>query len=516
MPGWPPKPWRAARELASLLDELAVVDWRQPSWWAVVGAGAALEQIARQAPPEVAGLTSNGGPRADTFMARALPAALEPAGRIARAVAAARAAVEALDRLDGRFPGQPLRCSLDARASALRRHSLTRPRRVLFATPGGVHAADLDADPAGDHALAASLVAACAGRPVAAGLRRIDPAGDRPLDAAIAVSLFTEEPATARHAHRRCWNAGGGPWLGLAWSAELELVTTCHAVVDGYGHAQIARAVFQTLDRRLAAPTVLEAAARRAGALPLAPAPVLPGASPLGVSSCVLEQPLCFAEALYATACALEQFHRRTWSRSARTAARFTPTLQVPVAPGRRGDPERLRRRVVPGLLAVAMRDGQVEPFERFQQRVPIWLAREAAAAGVLSRLRAAAAHAPLPTGLKQDLMTAGAVPHRWLPPVSILAGRGCLSSLRFPDDERLDEPMLAVSAPALDPAPGDPDGGSVITLVHHAGGCAVTVSGTGLAGSAATASQLLALWRSELDAIRRPARVANPGAARN
>lgn len=488
---------RSARELRALLDEIAEIDWRHPAWWTLVAATAAFERWPVRAERDVEDdyVTSDGGPGADTFMARPRPLA-DAARELAAAVVGARAALDALDALDGSLPGQPLRRQLDRRGRLARRRQLARPRRVVFATPTGAYGAELAGDPSADVELVRELARACVRAPASARrLERVASDDDRPLDAALGVSLAIEEPSTARHAHRRCWNAGGGPWLGLARTPELAAVTTSHLVVDGYGHALIARAVFAGVDAGV--PDTLIAAARRelAGAA-LPPAAVLAEARPLGVAVADLDARPSFAELLYATAWASERAYRRHWSDAARARARFSPTVQIPIAPGDRRDPDRARRRVVPGLVALRMRDGELESPEALRARLGALLAREAACAGVLGRMREAALRMPLPSAFKRRSVAAGGAPHRLLPPVEVLAGRSCISALAFPRGDEPADSIYAVSAPALDASPADPRGGTVVTVVHTA----VAISGTGLAGTAAGARAFLDDWRTGLD----------------
>ncbi len=484
---------RSIGELRAQLGDLADIDWRHPAWWLAVAGTAALEWLPARADADAAIVTSDGGPRADTFMARSRPAPVDPAERVVRAIARARAAVQVIDRLGDAFPAQPLRCQLDARGSIVRRRPLPRRARVVFATPTGAYAAVMDDDPSADWLLAAELARACSEAPaIGRRLQRIDGAGAELPDAAVTVSVLDEEPATARHLHRRGWSGAGGPWLGLGDAGGLEIVSTAHLVVDGYGHAHVALALFADEDRLAAEPAVT-AAARRLSAAMASPAPALPGALPLGVATAVTSGSGGLAELVHATATALEAHCRRDVPAVARRRARFTPTFQIPIAPGDPGDPHRLARRVVPGLFALRMSDGEIEPLHSVRWRLRRAIEHEVASAGALTRMRDAAARAPVPARLKRALLSPGVTPRRWLPPVEVLGGRGCLSSLRLPSPPA--SPLWAASAPALDPTPGDPRGGTVVTVVHGAGELAITVSGTGLAGTAAGARGFLDAW---------------------
>ena len=482
---------RGVGELRDQLGELADIDWRHPAWWLALAGTAALERLPAGDDADAAIVTSNGGPRADTFMARTRPTRTGPAERVVRAVARARAAVQVIDRLADAFPDQPLRCQLDARGSIVRRRPLPARPWVVFATPTGAYAALLDADPATDRLLAAELARACAEAPsIGHRLTRVDGEGAEPADAAVTVSLLDEELATARHTHRRGWSRAGGPWLGIADAGGLEVASTAHLVVDGFGHAQLASALFAAEDELATAPSLVAAARRLSTAMASTAAPALPGALPIGVATAVMAGPGGLAELIHATATALEAHCRRDLPPAARRRARFTPTIQIPIAPGRAGDPDRRARRVVPGLFALRMDRGEIEPLHSVRWRLRNVIEREIASAGVLTRMREAAARAPVPARLKRALLSPGVTPRRWLPPVEVLGGRGCLSSLRLPSPPVA--PLWASSAPALDPTPGDPRGGTVVTVIHGHGELAITVSGTGRAGTAAGAQSFL------------------------
>lgn len=96
-----------------LIDEVIEANWRHPGWWAIAAwlRAGTLAQIPAESLYD-AFLTRNAGPRSDTFMARPIAAAAAPE-RIARAVARAEAAVEAIAALDGTFPGQEMACAIE-------------------------------------------------------------------------------------------------------------------------------------------------------------------------------------------------------------------------------------------------------------------------------------------------------------------------------------------------------------------------------------------------------------------
>ncbi len=459
----------SAREIASLLDEIAAVDWRRPAWWGLVAGTALLERLARSAdgPLYPVYLSVNGGPRADTFMARDRAPARSVAARVARAVARARAATAALATLDGRFPDQPLRCALRSRGGWLVREPAPLDR-AAFLTPRGVLVADL-ADP---ERLARALEAACAGPP-------LPPPRGAP---AVAVSLLDHGVATARHLHRLAWTDGRGPWLGLGQAEGLEVVTTCHFVVDGYGHGRISAETFAALDR---------APDRGEGAPVDWPAAEVAGAEALGFAAARVPAPRT-PRAIYALGRALLAHFGNGTS--------FSPTFQIPVAPGGKDDPERRRRRVLFALASLRLVDERPEPFESFARRLETIAAREADGKGVLTRILRATTQAPLPAGLRRRLLTSEGRTHARVPPIEVLAGRGSLSAIRYPEDERPPAPLYAVSSPALAAPAHDPRGAVVLTLVHHGEEATATLCGNGLAGTPAGARAFLDTWRAALD----------------
>src|SRR5262249_58914584 len=114
------------------------------------------------------------------------------------------------------------------------------------------------------------------------------------------------------------------------------------------------------------------------------------------------------------------------------------------------------RRRLLFGLRALRMRDGEFESFEAFRARLESLLPREAAAAGLLSRVLFATSNVPLPTSWRRRLLASRGEPHPLLPPVEVLAGRGQLSLIRFGKGERPPGPLYAPPAPPLvDPPRG-------------------------------------------------------------
>jgi len=461
-----------ARRTRELHDELIALAPDDPRWWLLAGAAAATEGW-RARPGYV---VSGGDPDADTFIGARVAPLADP---IDDALARARAAATAIRALDGRLPDQPLAVAIEngERVAA----SLDV---AAFAAGAGCLVASL-ADPT----LPAQLAALVRGEAHARW------SGPPPF---VCVSLGDEPIATARHGHRRAWRdssgaaAPAGPWLGLGRAGELSIVSTCHMIVDGYGHAWIA----SLIHRELAAPAASPGHPR-----PLLPplAPV-PDVVPLGVAWRPIdgEAPRALPLA-YALGCLL---HREAGCR----AARFSPTLQIPVAPGHPADPGRRLRRVMPAAVSVRFDDGEPEPFERFAARARATLDRETAGNGLCARLVAAARAAPAPLAWKRRHFAATRPP--WLDRLSggiadVLGGRACVSRIR------LDLPSpasCAVSSPARLASEADPLGACVATVIDNGTEAALTICGSGLVGREGSASAIL----DELLTKIRSSRAAN------
>jgi hypothetical protein len=439
------------RRTAALQGELAAIAEVEPWWW-LLAAGVAIAET--RAPPEIY-LACDAEADADTFMGYRAPRSRDP---VAGAIARAQAARTALRELDGSLPEQPLAVTID------RTHStLTRPSQLdvaAFAIGDRCLIARLD-----DPALAAQLGAVLAG----AAPPRWD--GAAPF---VCVSIGDEPLETARHGHRRAWTESGGPWLGLGCAGEVAVVSTCHVILDGYGHALIAS--------RLAALTA-HAAPVHAAATPALPALApIRGAVPLAVAWQELAHPSPRLLPLaYELGCLL---HRQAGRRD----ARFSPTIQIPVARGSKSDPLRLRRRVVSATLSVRFHDGMPESFAAFEARVRGVFAREAAGTGLVSRLLAAARAVPVPVAWKRSGISAKR--SRWLEGIAeVIGGRALLSRIA------MDVPvpaMLAASSPSRLASDGDPVGGCVISIVDDGTRGAITVCGSGFAGTAARAAGFL------------------------
>lgn len=431
------------RRAATLHGELAAIAEVDPRWWLLAGGAA----VAEASPARGGYLASDADPAADTFLGYVAP---WPADPIADAIARARAARTAVRELAGSFPDQPLAVTIRRAAEAVLEPSALAV--AAFAIGDRCIAADLD-----DPRLTDRLTGA------------LPPARDLAVPF-VCISIGDDPLATARHAHRRAWRAGAGPWLGLGRAGELATVSTCHLVVDGYGHAR--------LTSRLAALCPPTGAA--GPALPCLPA--VPGAQPLGVAWRPLAVPAPRALPLAYQLAAI--LHRR----AGRPGAGFSPTLQIPVAPGARDDPDRRARRVVAAAVSLRLIDGAPEPYAAFEARARGILAREAAGHGLVSRLLAAARAAPAPLAWKRRGI--GANRPRWLERFAeVIGGRACLSRIAL--DAPL-PPTCAVSSPARMAGAADPIGGCVITLIDDGERAAITACGSGLAGTPGEAAALL------------------------
>jgi len=289
----------------------------------------------------------------------------------------------------------------------------------------------------------------------------------------VCVSIGDEPIETVRHGHRRAWTERGGPWLGLGRAGDVAVVSTCHLIVDGYGHARIAARIAE-----------LSAQADDAGH----PGPEPPalgavaGAVPLAITWRDLPRPAPrLVQLAYELGCIL---HRR----AGRPDARFSPTIQIPVARGRKDDPLRLRRRIVSATTSVRFEAGAPEPFAAFEARVRDVFAREADGSGLVSRLLAAARAVPVPVSWKRNGISAKRP--RWLEAVAeVIGGRALLSRIA------MDCPvpaMCAASSPSRLASDSDPFGGCVITIVDDGERGAITVCGSGFVGTADRAAAFL------------------------
>jgi hypothetical protein len=452
-----------AHRTAALQGELAAIADAHPWWWLLAGGVAVAETRARS---EVY-LACDAEPDADTFMGFRAP---RPRELVIDAIHRATAARTALRELEGSLPDQPLAVTIDHSRGAR-----TRPSTLdvaAFAVGTRCLTARLD-----DPTLAAQLAAVLAGG---------DPprwSGATPF---VCVSIGDEPLETARHGHRRAWTERGGPWLGLGRADQLAVVSTCHLIIDGYGHALItARIAAITALGALGAPGALPALAAGEASVHAHPAPLLgpvAGAVPLAVTWRELPRP---TPRLIPLAYELGRILHR---HAGRPDAAFSPTIQIPVARGRKDDPMRLRRRIVSATTSVRFDQGVAEPFAHFEARVREVFAREAADRGLVSRLLAAARAAPVPLSWKRQGISAKRP--RWLENFAeVIGGRALLSRIAMDSPV---PPMCAVSSPSRLASDADPIGGCVITIVDDGSHGAITVCGSGFAGTAATAAAFL------------------------
>ena len=454
------------RRTAELHGELTAVAGDDARWWLLAG-GAAVAEPWRARPGYV---VSDAEPGADTFIGHRAAPSNDP---LRDAIDRARAARAALRELDGTLPEQPLAVTIGRGAGAIAEPS----------------ALDVAAFAIGPHCVVAALDGPDLHHQLADAARGIAPPVWRGATPFVCVSIGDDPLATARHGHRRAWRDGRGPWLGLGRAGELATVSTCHLVVDGYGHACLTGRI-----HALAEVATAERLARGAWSAGHAghghahahwippPLPPVAGGVPLGVAwqelagTSLRALPLAYAAGVI--------LHRAT----GRPDARFSPTLQIPVAPGQLDDPERRRRRATAAVVSVRFDAGVAEPFEAFAARARAVLERETLGVGLCARLLAAARAAPTPLGWKRRGFSTARP--RWLDRFAdVLGGRACVSRIRI--DTPL-PPACAVSSPSRDASPGDPLGASVVTVVDDGDRAALTVCGSGLAGTAAGARSLL------------------------
>jgi len=459
-----------ARRTAELQHEFAAIAEPDPRWWLLAGGVAFAEPFA---PPEVY-LACDAEPDADTFMGHRAP---RPRDVVSDAIQRAHAARSALRELDGSLPDQPLAVTIEEARGAR-----TRPSALdvaAFAIGDACLVARLD-----DPTLAAQLAGVLAGGAPSRW------SGATPF---VCVSIGDEPLETARHGHRRAWTERGGPWLGLGRAGELAVVSTCHLIVDGYGHAR--------LTARLAA-----LAATGVGEAPVIP--VLPalaavaGAVPLAITWRELPHPTPRVIPL------AYELGRILHRHAGRRAAAFSPTIQIPVARGPKDDPMRLRRRVVSATTSVRFVDGVAEPFAAFEARARGVFTREAADRGLVSRLLAAARAVPVPLSWKRQGISAKRP--RWMERFAeVIGGRALLSRIA------MDTPvpaMCAVSSPSRLASEADPAGGCVITIVDDGARGAITVCGSGFAGTTASATAFLDELLASVDMTAAAPRRRLPG----
>jgi hypothetical protein len=455
------------RRTAELHDELTAIAGGDPRWWLLAGAAALVEPW--PARPDY--LASDAEPGTDTFIGYRCAPPIDP---LRDAIERARAARIALRELDGTLPDQPLAVTLARTGLARTGRAVTEPSTLdaaAFAIGSRCLIASLD-DPTLLHQLAA----------VARGEAPAPWHGPVPF---VCVSIGDDPIETARHGHRRAWRDGRGPWLGLGRTGDLATVSTCHLIVDGYGHACLTGRIHGLVEARAdRLARGLSPHAPRHAAHPFQPPPLSPidGAIPLGVAW--QELPGAGPRVLPLAYAIGRILHRA----ARRSDARFSPTLQIPVAPGRRDDPARRRRRAMPAAVSVRFERGAPEAYETFEARARSVLAREIEGVGLCARLIAAARAAPAPLTWKRRSFSMSRP--RWLDRVSdVLGGRACVSRIRI---DTAIPPSCAVSSPSRDASLGDPLGACVITVVDDGTRAAITLCGSGLIGSEVAARAVL------------------------
>jgi hypothetical protein len=256
----------------------------------------------------------------------------------------------------------------------------------------------------------------------------------------------------------------------------MAIASTCHLAVDGYGHARLAARI-HALTAELVA---------RAPSVPLtralpSPAPVA-GGIPLGITWGETQPGMRALQVAYALGCAL---HRRAGDRN----APFSPTFQIPVAPGTPDDPARLRKRVIPAIASVRFDAGTPEPYDRFAARTKEIIAREAAGGGIASRLYASMQAVPAPLAWKRSAMAAKRA--GWLDRfATVIGGRGCVSKLTL---DAPSPPSCAVSSPARLATTEDALGGCVVTIIDDGSRAAITLCGSGEVADADMLDEILA-----------------------
>jgi len=453
-----------AQRTSALRAELAqLADVSAPYWW-LVAAGAAVEWNDR-----AVYVASDAEPATDTFIGHRSAAHDD---LVVESIARAHAARATLRRLDRALPDQPLVLTL-ARSQSGAIAEPSELRVAAFAIGDRCWCAPLADRVELEDALATDLRTLLAGGTPT--LLRPRAQSETPF---VCVALGDESIETARHTHRRAWHGTDGtergPWLGLGRSGDLSTVSTCHMVVDGYGHAWLAgriAALAEDLRERLApGPAVSPPALPpHRDAIPLT---VAWREVPTGTKAL----PLAYAlgQILYRAA--------------ADPRARFSPAFQIPIAPGAVDDLHRPRRRVIPAIASLRFDNGTPEPFDSFAARTKATLAREATGDGLMTRLLATARAMPVPVGWKRRAITARRP--RWLEPVAAVMGnRGCVSRIELAHES---PPACAVSSPGEMATSRDPLGSCVITVIDDGVRAAITLCGSGSLGAASTLDEIL------------------------
>ena len=464
------------------IKEVAEVGRWHPSWLVPIWIVEAVERFVRLEAAPLGDLypqylSADGGPHTDTFMAWPGRASSITA---ATALHRARTALRIIDQQASDLPDQPLGVHLVRERGWLVATELPSDgRAIAFLGPRGPVLAP---EAAKDDELLPALERIAAGGELVAPLLPVPHGHATP--SLVCVSLGPTPLSVARHIHRAAWTRHGGPWLGLGFGDGYDIASTCHLAIDGYGHGRLVGA----LQRAFVAE---DPVARE----PAFIAVTLPSEEPIGVATTRLPRSPSFPQLAYAFGVALLEVYG--------PRGRFTPTFQVPIAPG--AAEERRLGRVIHALLSLRCSpSGELETFDDFRQRLRPALTREIAGDGVLTRFLAATLRIPVPRPLVRRLLATPGRPSRMLPPIEAFGGRGRLSSIRFAEGDAPVDGTIAASAPALRATSNDPRGGVVFTVLHTRGGVTATIAGTGFAGDESGAQELLDAIVVRVDSLDR------------
>lgn len=506
---------QTARGFRRQIKAIAEIKGWNPAWWAVVGAAGFGGQRPSKG-GDLRGLgyrNANGGPWSDTFMARPCTPPATRAERIAWAVLAGRRSIHRIEELASSLPDQPLAATMRAKRGWVTPQPLAdATKAVVFLSAAGALWANL-AD-LGDRDLAAALASwTTSGQlldhprssaAVAVGaLRLLDFDEPAPTPAAVAIALNPVSLPAARHLHRQAWTAAGGPWLGLSWTDSLQVASTCHVAVDGFGHCLISDTVLtQPSPQQLAPLLAAIGEINTEQSTSRGTAKMWPAASWKQRTALVtarFDHPLSsFSHPAYAFGTVLATTFPRACS------SRFGPTFQVPVAAGNGNDAQRRRQRVRHALLSVRQDSSGFEPLKSFASRLRERLTTEASPSGTLATLERAVLAFPFPAARRYWLAT-DRPPTGRVPPVTVLTGRGRLSSMRFPAETVPKPPLYAASAPPLAASNRDPSGSLTLTLIHHRAEVSISAFGTGELGETAPLQEFLDRWLNALRALASP-----------
>jgi hypothetical protein len=487
---------RSLRQLHRQLTDVS--EARDSRSWPRSGPTALGDSPPSRPPPYV---VNDGEPHYDALMAWEASPPPDRVTGLVEAVLSAVAARESLRAIDGELPDQPLCTTLDRRSDC--KSVPSELRHVAFVLDGETWVAELasqlrgvqDTSPSRISSSQIPLAPLCTlasalADPAASSL--LTPLAASPHVPFVTVCLDGEKPELVRHTHRHGWLGERGPWLGVGRAGQIRAISTAHFAVDGYGHAWltagIAHRTAELFARHGAAmcAAVLAAhpalAARLRGPDPgqtIHPCRLVDRPEPFGLAWRVLP---AGGPALRAIPLAYRfaQILARIAPQPGLLASR-SPSIRVPVAPGDKRDPLRVRRRVNAALVAVRYHDGTPEPFEAFAARVATTFAAEATGSGMLATLGRATAALPVPLRWKRRViggLSTGSR-NRWLGDLpATLGGRGSLSVIRL--REWTSPPLIAAGSPAI-----------VVTLVEDGERAMMTASGSGIAGGTAAAALL-------------------------